>query len=59
MVMTSTTTPKSRKVQFRNVVSEIQWNHSPIALRYEQTSEEPDLGGSRKVGKSPFAGFGT
>ena len=40
-------------------MSEIQWNHSPIALRYEQTSEQPDLGGSRKVGKSPFAGFGT
>ena len=46
--MTSTSTPKSRKVQFRNVVSGIQWNHSPIAHRYEQTRKQPDLGGLLK-----------
>ena len=38
IAMTSTSTPKSRKVQFRSILSEIQWNHSPIALRCEQTS---------------------
>ena len=60
MVVTSTSTQhQSRKVQFRHVLSEIHGNHCPIAHRYEQTSEQPDLGGSRKVGKSPFAGFGT
>ena len=34
MVVTSTSTPKSRKVQFRHVLSEIHGNHCPIALQW-------------------------